>query len=239
MSSIWAEAVRLDYSDRNVVRDTRLPRATEHDDDDGVTPEELLTPQQIDALLAAAGVMLRPLVLLGAACGLRPGESAALRVRDINTNAGTLTVAGSLSHTAKRFQDGESLARKRPKNRTSRRTIGVPQYVLTELAGLLEGRSADAPLVVGRNGAAVRWDNVRDRQWAQALAVAGIDDRFTPHDLRHYCASRLISAGVPITAVASYLGHSTPNETLRTYARLFSKDSGLALGALEVIWPTR
>jgi integrase len=38
------------------------------------------------------------------------------------------------------------------------------------------------------------------------------------HDLRHYVATELISAGVDARTVAGRLGHANPNVTLNTYA---------------------
>jgi integrase len=43
------------------------------------------------------------------------------------------------------------------------------------------------------------------------------------HDLRHSFATNLIGSGANIVAVSKYLGHSTTNQTLNTYAHLFQK----------------
>lgn len=40
------------------------------------------------------------------------------------------------------------------------------------------------------------------------------------HCLRHYCATTLINAGVPLPVVAERLGHSSPAVTARTYAHV-------------------
>jgi integrase len=44
------------------------------------------------------------------------------------------------------------------------------------------------------------------------------------HVLRHSIASRLLSKGVPVSAVAAILGHSTPKTTFDLYAHAFEKD---------------
>lgn len=45
----------------------------------------------------------------------------------------------------------------------------------------------------------------------------------TPHVLRHTAAVHMVEAGIPITEVAQYLGHSNPSVTFTTYGR-FSPD---------------
>ena len=44
------------------------------------------------------------------------------------------------------------------------------------------------------------------------------------HALRHSAASRLLAEGVPVTAVASILGHATPQTTLQVYSHAFDED---------------
>ncbi len=46
------------------------------------------------------------------------------------------------------------------------------------------------------------------------------------HDLRHYYASWLIKAGVPITEVSRRLGHSDASVTLRNYSHALPEDKG-------------
>ena len=51
-----------------------------------------------------------------------------------------------------------------------------------------------------------------------ALAAAKISD-YTWHDNRHTACSRWVMGGVPLAAVAQYVGHSTVQMTMR-YAHL-------------------
>lgn len=55
-----------------------------------------------------------------------------------------------------------------------------------------------------------------------AVDRAGLSD-VTPHILRHTAAVWMAEAGVPMDAIAQYLGHSSPAITYRVYAR-FSPD---------------
>ena len=69
----------------------------------------------------------------------------------------------------------------------------------------------------------------RGRQWStnqarthlrEAAQAAGLDG-LTPHRLRHYYASALITAGVPVTGVQATLGHASPAITLNVYTHLW------------------
>lgn len=64
-----------------------------------------------------------------------------------------------------------------------------------------------------------------------ALRKAGIAD-FRIHDLRHTCASWLVSAGQPLPAVRDLLGHSTVKMTER-YAHLAPENVRAAVGVLD------
>ena len=53
------------------------------------------------------------------------------------------------------------------------------------------------------------------RAWTKARTLAGIPSVCRFHDMRHTCASRLVMAGVPLTAVQKALGHKTIQMTER------------------------
>jgi integrase len=52
------------------------------------------------------------------------------------------------------------------------------------------------------------------------VGLAGV----TPHELRHTCASLLVSAGANIKAVQRMLGHKSAAMTLDVYSGLFDDD---------------
>jgi integrase len=54
------------------------------------------------------------------------------------------------------------------------------------------------------------WSRLRDR--------IGIDPAVRLHDLRHFTATRLLDAGVPVKTVSGRLGHARPATTLNVYA---------------------
>ncbi len=72
--------------------------------------------------------------------------------------------------------------------------------------------------------------NIR-KGFASARVVAGIED-FTPHDLRHTCASWMVQAGVSIPKVAEVLRHSDIRVTMR-YAHLSPENARDAVNVLD------
>ena len=63
---------------------------------------------------------------------------------------------------------------------------------------------------------------------------AGVGD-FRLHDLRHFAATRLLVAGVPVRTVSGRLGHANAATTLGVYAHFLQesdREAAAALGAL-------
>jgi integrase len=54
----------------------------------------------------------------------------------------------------------------------------------------------------------------------------------SPHSLRHYFGSSLISQGVSVVAVARWLGHSSPEITRRVYSYLMTGDEQIGPDAM-------
>jgi integrase len=71
--------------------------------------------------------------------------------------------------------------------------------------------------------------------WNRVRKAMGLenDKGFTPHCLRHGCASRLVQAGVPILTVKELLGHSKLETTL-IYAHLAPRNLEEAVRLLEM-----
>jgi integrase len=71
--------------------------------------------------------------------------------------------------------------------------------------------------------------------WNKARKLMGLenDKGFTPHCLRHGCASRLVQNGVPLLTVKELLGHAKWETTL-IYAHLAPKNLVDAIACLEI-----
>jgi len=134
-----------------------------------------------------------PLLVLDAT-GMRIGELAGGRWRDLDEQSGNWRVRRQLAKTRKA------------------RWVPVPDVLLAAIAELVprEDRDRDAQ-VFGGFGA----DRLRTAI-AKACKATGVPD-FSPHDLRHRRATLWHLAGVPVAQAAAWLGHSA-QEHLRTYA---------------------
>jgi integrase len=199
-----------------------------------VTPVEqrYLTVDQLRVLADAAGEN-RPLVYLLGTCGLRFGEVAELRWRDVDLAGSRLRVARSVTLVDGKFVVGS------PKNGKGR-TVSLPAFV----ADLLEAGPRDALVFPDSEGGYMRGSNVRRRWWPNAVAVARLFPRtvedkivyeFKLHELRHTAASLAIQAGANIKALQNMLGHESAGLTLDRYGHLYGSDVeavGVAINAL-------
>ncbi|CAN5337941.1 site-specific integrase [soil metagenome] len=184
--------------------------------------KKFLTHQQVAELAATvdakpAGEGYGLLVLVLAYTGLRWGELAGLRVRDLDFVRGRLDV-----HTTMVEVDGY-MEESSPKD-YEERSIPVPEFILEQLSIHVEDKTpADHVFVSSKSGSVLRNRTFR-RGWfndaAEQIGIPGL----TPHELRHTCASLAVSAGANVKALQRMLGHSSAKETLDTYSDLFDED---------------
>lgn len=82
-------------------------------------------------------------------------------------------------------------------------------------------------------GSIINPSNLRNRSFARLLLSAGLpaDTRF--HDLRHTCATLLLSRNVNPKIVSEMLGHATIAITLDTYSHVLPDMQEKAAKALE------
>ena len=174
--------------------------------------------------------------------GLRWGELAALRVRDVNLLRGRLMVERNAVTVGTEVSIGT------PKTH-ERREVAVPASVMKLVESRLVGKGPDDLLWPRRDGSPMRppshgdwYYTALDRCMWREVPVDPADPdgekskvrtdfpRVTPHGLRHVAAGLMVSAGANVLAVSRQLGHSDPSLTLKIYAALFDEDL-TALGA--------
>lgn len=126
--------------------------------------------EQINALAVRLDAVTGPMVVFGAATGLRPAELVALEQRDIDRTGGVIYVR-------RQFVRGQI---KQPKTRRSVRAVPLPTAALEALEQL---PASDCPVLFpSPHGGHIDMHNFRPRQWRAAQVVAGI--RSDPAALR-------------------------------------------------------
>jgi integrase len=175
-----------------------------------------------------------PLFKFAISSGLRRGELLGLRWSDVDLEAGVLTVDHQL------LRDGSFGP---PKSAAGVRTIGLSELAVYALRAQ-RGRQAAQRLRAGRG-----WRNVRDlvfttdtgshlgwrplwHAFRLATRDAGVRQiRF--HDLRHACATLLLTGGEELAVISKVLGHADYGTTLKVYAHLDPKRAKAAAGRID------
>jgi integrase len=181
-----------------------------------------LTPAEVAGLADAIRLPYRALVLVAAYGGLRIGELAGLRRSRVDLLRGTVTVAEIVVEVRGVLHIGP------PKTRASRRTVGLPRFVVEELARHLAHPGDPAAFVfTAPHGGPLRVTAFRARVWRPATKAAGLDG-LRIHDLRHTAVALWIAAGANPKEVAARAGHASVSFTLDRYGHLYPEaDSAL------------
>jgi integrase len=238
LRQVLAMAVNDNRLAMNPVDGIELPSVTE-------VEQRFLTLDQLHHLATAAGAHKRLVYVLGT-CGLRFGEVAELRWRDLDLENLKVRISRSVTLVEGVFEVGA------PKNDKSR-TVAVPAFVADQLGDLqrddLQPGDPDGLVFPDSNGGYMRGSNVRRRWWSQAVAAVQLFPRITTdaagkqpvvydfklHELRHTAASLAIQAGANIKALQNMLGHKSAGLTLDRYGHLYESDVeavGVAMNAL-------
>ncbi|MCU1394479.1 MAG: integrase [Ilumatobacteraceae bacterium] len=174
------------------------------------------SPEDVRALLACASDVNADLAVclrLAAATGMRRGELVALQWRDLNKLS--LTIRRSLVEA-----DGGLHVRNTKTGSRGHRSIRIGADMVALLEALRERQAAYCETA----GVPVpEWCFSHDLEtpWRPeylTTAFARLTSDFTLHGLRHFHATQLLAAGVPVATVSHRLGHSSPAVTLNTYS---------------------
>ena len=203
---------------------------------------EARSPEEARAFLQAArGDRFEALYMVAVTCGLRRGELLGLKWTDLDLGEGrvkTLRVARQLQ----RLSDGSGLQLVAPKGGKGR-TVRLPPLAVEALKAH-RARQAEEKLRAGslyedtklvfatEIGTPLEASNVDRRSFKPLLEEAGLRDiRF--HDLRHTCATVLLSEGVNPKLVQELLGHVDIKMTLGTYSHYLPSMGDQTAAAME------
>lgn len=226
------QAVRWGLVPRNAAETVDLPKVARKE-------ANALSPEEAKRFLEAAyGDRFEALYVLAITCGLRQGELLGLGWGDIDLEKGALRVARQLQ----RMRDGSGLAFLPTKNSKGRTVRLGPKAA--EVLEKHRERQAKEKLVLGASyqdhtlvfattvGTPVDAQNLVNRSFKPLLKGAGLPNiRF--HDLRHTCATLMLSQGVNPKVAQERLGHTDIAVTMNTYSHVLSDMQEEAAAAIE------
>ena len=206
-------------------------------------PEEMrpLSEAEARTFLDAAretGDRFEPLYVLAITTGLRRGEILGLRWddADLSEARGTLRVGRALVREGDRHVVGETKTKRgrRRVNLTPRTVNALKAHRKRQLEERmrLAGLHEDHGLIFATGaGTPINPENLVKRSFKPLLKKAGLPEiRF--HDLRHTCATLLLSRSVHPKIVQELLGHATIAMTLDTYSHYLPAMGDQASGAM-------
>jgi integrase len=172
---------------------------------------------QVRALSEEVPGRYKALILLLAYGGLRIGEAAALRVKNVDFLRSRVHIV-----EASKEVDGQVIVGETKTGRS--RTVVLPTFLREELLDHLAsfGQPSDPDSLVfkGPQGGPLRQHGFRSRVFVPAAKRLDLD-RVRVHDLRHTAVALAIEAGWHPRKIQEMLGHSSIQVTMDRYGHLF------------------
>lgn len=190
----------------------------------------------VEALIEAVADRYRALVVLGAGTGVRISEALGLT----NDRIDWLRHSVRIDRQLVGVKDGDPVfgpvkdAHNRP------RDIPLPQSVVDALAEHVAkyGLGPQGLLFTAPDGGPARRNRFADA-WRAAADPLGIPVGDGFHQLRHFYASLLIAARVPVNVVQARLGHTSAQMILDVYAGLWPDNEDETRAAVDAVLAKR
>lgn len=235
LSKALKEAVKFDLTVRNAAgRDgQRAPKVDAQEIE--IVPADKIG----DIVTKLHGRAIFPKAILALFTGMRRGEIAALRWRNVDLAGKVIAVRESIEETK---EHGPQF--KATKTKNGLRDITLPDIVVETLTDhrrqQLEDRMAKGvgklpadALVFPSFDGGPQYPRNLSGEWKEACVLVGLDPPVTFHALRHTHASQLIDAGIDVVKISKRLGHASPVITLQVYAHLFRKRDDVSAAAIN------
>jgi integrase len=211
-----AQAVRWQFLIRNPIDVVDSPKVERH----RMTTYDM--PQTVALLDAVRGTRMFIPAMLAVLCGLRRGEIAALRWRNVDLVNAQLAVVESAEQ-----MNGRVRLKETKSGRT--RTVAISATVVEELK---KHRLQQAQDMLGLG---VRWTDTGfvaalgdgspmqptfiTHEWVRIISDTALP-RIRFHDLRHAHATHMLSSGIHPKVASERLGHSKVGITLDLYSHV-------------------
>lgn len=239
MRAALHQAVRWGLTARNVASLASAPSQPQRE-------QRPPTADVVATLIGAAealDVMFGLYVRVVAATGMRRGEACGLRWSDVDLDVGKLTV--QRSHIAIRGSVGDQ-----PTKTRSVRTVTLDAGTTAALTAAWRAarrlaRFAGVDDDTRRKGYVFSFDadgaqawrgDMVSARWIRTRRAAGVEG-VRLHDLRHWQATQLLDAGVPVPTVAARLGHADGTTTMRIYAHRTERGDEQAAEVVGAVLP--
>ena len=157
--------------------------------------EKILSVEQVKRILRLETLPRnRGILLTLYGCGLRVSELCELKWKDLKprSESGQMSVFGKAGKT---------------------RVVLIPGYVWQVVCQLRQGADGDEPVFRSRQRSELNGYHLSRKQVykivRKAAKRAGIEEKVSPHWLRHSHASHSLDGGAPLSLVQQTLGHSS------------------------------
>jgi integrase len=209
-----------------------------------VTPPRVMKPKlsppdadQVDELLYYASQRdpeLGHFLHIATSTGARRGEVCALRWSNLDTKLGTLTIERSIAEVPGGVKEKDTKTHAERRITLDDETLAVFEAQRT----IVSDRAREVGMKVSAKGYVFSREpdclvpmtpGTITKQFQVLRDSLGMDN-VRLHDLRHFAATRMMTAGVPVRTVSGRLGHANPATTLSVYTHFVeASDQAAAL----------
>jgi integrase len=217
MSAFYAHAIRNGWASNNPITSVRTSS-------ERLVEPDLLTPEEVRALLQALEQRERDMVLVAASTGVRRGELIALRWADIDLKTGTVYITKSVWRNV----EGNT------KTRASKKPLPIPRLVANALKEwrteslYREDQNFVFPSDMKNGEVPIAPDMILRRHIRSALKQLGITKKIGWHSFRHGFADLLRTSKVELKTTQELLRHANPMTTARIYQQTVTEERGEA-----------
>jgi integrase len=201
-----------------------------------MTERTYLTAEQARAIHVSLLPGYRLLFMFFVLTGLRWAEASGLRVKDVCLEPATGRPYLDVKVGLKRLKGGGWMLG-RLKSQAARRRLTLPASLLEPMRALLEGKRSEDLVFTSVGGKPLHHSNFC-RELTRAIARATVAGHqvpdFTPHALRHTCATWLLTSGRTLYQVSKQLGHESESTTGRYYGHVLADNRDENADTLDI-----